>query len=129
MASGFATLGCDISRGLLSICAEVRRYTEHSKGVTQGRLSQFDFLRITRLLFHYLTPCIQRRLEVFQADCLYVPFRDNTFDAALSIAVIHHMSTRERRIKAMMELLRIVRVGGRYCIADFAHLCRSVRVD
>lgn len=52
------------------------------------------------------------------ADCLNAPFRSGTFDAALSIAVLHHLSTEARRVQALREAGRLLRPGGRllvYC--------------
>ena len=41
-------------------------------------------------------------------------------DAALSIAVIHHIATAERRVMALRELSRVLRVGGRVIISVWA---------
>ena len=53
---------------------------------------------------------------VFVGDATYVACRTGVFDAALSIAVLHHLSTRQRRVKALRELARLVRVGGRILV-------------
>lgn len=45
-----------------------------------------------------------------------LPYKDDSFDAVLSIAVIHHIATTERRVRALRELARILRVGGRIII-------------
>ena len=50
-----------------------------------------------------------------------LPYKDDSFDAVLSIAVIHHIATTERRVRALRELARILRVGGRIIIR-YAHL-------
>ena len=50
--------------------------------------------------------------EVAVFDCLNLPYRSNVFDAAICIAVVHHLSTEERRLAALRELARIVRPGG-----------------
>ncbi|XP_041653192.1 probable tRNA methyltransferase 9B [Cheilinus undulatus] len=50
--------------------------------------------------------------EVQMCDSLQLPYRDSCFDAVLSIAVIHHLSTKERRIRAIKEMARTLRVGG-----------------
>ena len=42
-----------------------------------------------------------------------LPYKDDSFDAVLSIAVIHHIATTERRVRALRELARVLRVGGR----------------
>ncbi|KAI9041532.1 tRNA (carboxymethyluridine(34)-5-O)-methyltransferase [Aspergillus affinis] len=43
------------------------------------------------------------------ADILNLPHPDSFFDFALSIAVIHHLSTPDRRIQAIREILRTLR--------------------
>ncbi|KAK2880862.1 hypothetical protein Q8A67_018130 [Cirrhinus molitorella] len=58
--------------------------------------------------------------EVQLCDGLRLPYRDSCFDAVLSIAVIHHMSTKERRIRAIKEMARTLRVGGRIMIYVWA---------
>ena len=46
------------------------------------------------------------------ADCLELPFKAAVFDSVVSIAMVHHLSTVERRVKAIEELCRITRSGG-----------------
>lgn len=53
-----------------------------------------------------------RGFEVISADNLLLPFRDGFFDAAISIGVIHHFASQERRVQALQELARIVCSGG-----------------
>lgn len=43
------------------------------------------------------------------ADILNLPHPHDLFDFAISIAVIHHLSTSERRIRAIREILNILR--------------------
>ncbi|CAJ0598437.1 unnamed protein product [Cylicocyclus nassatus] len=52
---------------------------------------------------------------VVRADALSLPFRE-VADAVLSIAVLHHMATLERRQKMISEILRVLKPGGRACI-------------
>ncbi|XP_031429126.1 probable tRNA methyltransferase 9B [Clupea harengus] len=58
--------------------------------------------------------------EVQLCDSLRLPYRDGCFDAILSIAVIHHFSTKERRIRAIKEMARTLRMGGRMMIYVWA---------
>ncbi|XP_024082395.1 uncharacterized protein LOC106667224 isoform X2 [Cimex lectularius] len=58
--------------------------------------------------------------EVLVCDNLALPFRDESFDAVLSIAVVHHFATTERRIGAIKELARVLRIGGRLVITVWA---------
>ena len=64
--------------------------------------------------------CREKGFEGFLSDCLYLPYRDNSLDAAISIAVIHHLSTRERRKRAISELVRVLRPNGRCLIYVWA---------
>lgn len=49
-----------------------------------------------------------------------MPFRDESLDAVLSIAVVHHFATTERRVCALRELARVTRIGGRLMISVWA---------
>lgn len=44
-------------------------------------------------------------------------FRENSFDYVLSIAVIHHIYTPRDRIKAIKEIARVLRVGGKALVS------------
>ncbi|SCV01120.1 LAME_0G14180g1_1 [Lachancea meyersii CBS 8951] len=58
--------------------------------------------------------------NVLVADGLHLPHRDNSFDFAISIAVVHHWSTRERRVEAIAHILSKVKPAGTaliYCWA------------
>jgi ubiquinone/menaquinone biosynthesis C-methylase UbiE len=63
--------------------------------------------------------CI-RFLKVVVCDNLCLPFRDESFDAVLSIAVVHHFATVERRAMALRELARVTRIGGRLLLTVWA---------
>lgn len=60
------------------------------------------------------------RSQVTLCDNLELPFRNECFDAVLSLAVIHHFATTERRVNALRELARILRIGGRVIITVWA---------
>lgn len=63
---------------------------------------------------------IDKNYNVLVADGLSLPHRDNSFDFAISIAVVHHWTTRERRIAAINHILSKLKKGGRaliYCWA------------
>ncbi|CAG4976019.1 unnamed protein product [Colias eurytheme] len=62
----------------------------------------------------------QNNNEVVVCDNLSLPFRDESFDAVLSIAVVHHFATVERRAMALRELARITRIGGRLLLTVWA---------
>mmetsp|Transcript_22717 Transcript_22717/g.44573 ORF Transcript_22717/g.44573 Transcript_22717/m.44573 type:complete len:363 (-) Transcript_22717:308-1396(-) len=56
--------------------------------------------------------CAELGHEVSVADATRLPYRDGVFDAALSIAVLHHISTEARRVRLISETMRALREGG-----------------
>uniref|UniRef100_A0A7S0ZXW3 Methyltransferase type 11 domain-containing protein n=1 Tax=Noctiluca scintillans TaxID=2966 RepID=A0A7S0ZXW3_NOCSC len=56
------------------------------------------------------------KVGLLVADCLCTPFRSGSFDAAVSIAVLHHLSTVPRRIQALREAARILRPQGEFLV-------------
>ena len=64
--------------------------------------------------------CLEKNLNVIEGDILNIPFNSALFDYTICIAVIHHLSTIEKRIKAIEELLRITKKGGQILIMVWA---------
>ncbi|VDQ09555.1 unnamed protein product [Trichobilharzia regenti] len=60
--------------------------------------------------------------DVVVGDILQIPYCSNRFDFFICIAVIHHLSTLARRIEAVKELARILRVGGEGLIQNGGHI-------
>ena len=82
------------------------KYLGHLNGVLQIGL---DYSR------NLLNFVINKGCEAVRSDALSLPIKSETADACISIAVIHHFSTEARRIKAVQELHRILRIGG-HCL-------------
>ncbi|KAG2201821.1 hypothetical protein INT47_004378 [Mucor saturninus] len=61
-----------------------------------------------------------RGFEGMVADGLNLPYRDNSFDFAISIAVIHHFASPERRLQAIKDLFKIVKSGGKVLVFVWA---------
>ncbi|AFN83706.1 putative methyltransferase [Encephalitozoon romaleae SJ-2008] len=64
----------------------------------------FDLLRDAKAI---------RNHGLVRGDVLKLPFADSSFDLVLSVGVIHHLSTYERRLKAMEEMKRVLKDGGK----------------
>ncbi|KAF6720889.1 Alkylated DNA repair alkB-like protein 8 [Oryzias melastigma] len=64
--------------------------------------------------------CAARGYQAFVSDALSVPLRAASCDACISIAVIHHFSTAERRLAAVTELVRLLKPGGQALIYVWA---------
>ena len=55
--------------------------------------------------------CKNKELKVFKADCCYLQFLSNSMDYIFSIAVFHHLATKERRELAFIEAVRVLKPG------------------
>jgi len=66
--------------------------------------------------------------DVLIGDVLYLPVRDEFFDGVLCCGVLHHLSTTDRRIAALQEIVRIIKIGGKLLITVWASEGREVGV-
>ena len=64
--------------------------------------------------------CLQKNLNVVCGDILDIPYKNSSFDYTICIAVIHHLSTVEKRKKAIEELERITKQGGKILLLVWA---------
>ncbi|XP_014444264.2 alkylated DNA repair protein alkB homolog 8 isoform X2 [Tupaia chinensis] len=64
--------------------------------------------------------CRERQFHALVCDALAVPVRSGSCDACISVAVIHHFATAERRVVALQELVRLLRSGGKALIYVWA---------
>ena len=55
--------------------------------------------------------------NVLYGDLCDLPYEDNIFESVISVASFHHLSTEERRYKAMKEIHRVMKVGGLGCMS------------
>lgn len=63
--------------------------------------------------------CVEKGLKVIQGDARSLPFEDNTFDAIIMIAVIHHIDPQEH-YKVLNEIKRVLQPGGKCLITNWA---------
>ena len=68
------------------------------------------------------------RVEVETGDITRLPFADASFDAVISMTVIHNIPSREGRDQALRELVRVLKPGGRLAIFDLLHTSRYAEV-
>tara|TARA_B100001996_G_C18562757_1_gene555264 strand:- start:58 stop:627 length:570 start_codon:yes stop_codon:yes gene_type:complete len=59
----------------------------------------------------FLNICKQQQLNVVYSDCCYLPFKDNSFDFVISIAVFHHLDN-IHFTKAINEMKRVMKKGA-----------------
>lgn len=64
--------------------------------------------------------CLNKSLECYESDIRKTFFSNNYFDNTISIAVIHHLDSKEKRIEAINEMFRITKPGGNIFIYVWA---------
>lgn len=62
-----------------------------------------------------------RGVECQMANALQLPYRSGSADGILCIAVLHHLSSAERRQAAIREMVRVLRPGGRLLLQVWAY--------
>ncbi len=66
----------------------------------------------------FLDICRKRELDVKYGDMTNLPFKDSEqADALIVIASFHHLSTEDRRIKALLEMKRVVKDDGKILLS------------
>lgn len=62
------------------------------------------------------------RVEVHDGDMRQLPLDDASVDVVLSCLAIHNVSGANERLKAIQEIVRVLKPGGRVGIIDIAHV-------
>lgn len=105
-------LGSDRSSGLIK-CAQELMYEKEK--TTEETLSENEIKE------GYTSMCFgEKRSDVMINDGLSLPYQNERFDFAISIAVIHHFSNENRRIEACKHIGEKLKKGGEaliYCWA------------
>ncbi len=65
---------------------------------------------------------VAERVAVQTGDMREMPFPDGAFDVVVSNVAIHNIYSREGRAKAMGEIARVLKPGGRLMIHDIRHV-------
>jgi len=73
-------------------------------------------------------------VRVEAGDARQLPFGDAMFDVVVSLNALHNIAKRAERETALVEIVRVLKPGGRFLIGDFrntgeyARLLREKRV-
>ena len=57
----------------------------------------------------FVNICKSKNKQVVLGDICNLPFKNKTFDYAISIAALHHLSTNDRRNKCLDEMIRVMK--------------------
>jgi tRNA (uracil-5-)-methyltransferase TRM9 len=68
----------------------------------------------------FVQKCISKGLDVDLGTMTNLPYEDNSFDFVYCIAALHHLETSELRCKAIQEMIRVCKPGGKIFILVWA---------
>ena len=60
----------------------------------------------------FIKICLSKGLNAVEGDMCNLPLESERYDAILSIASFHHLSTNDRRLKALKEMNRVLKCGA-----------------
>jgi arsenite methyltransferase len=64
---------------------------------------------------------VAERVELVDGDMRRMPFADGEFDVVVSSLAVHNVYEGEGRERALQEIARVLRPGGRVLLQDFRH--------
>lgn len=92
---------------------------KHMKGIDIGCGNGKNMNFINNINFYgidnckaLVNVCKNKNLHVTIANCLDIPYKDNSFDFSMSIAVFHHLMSDIKRINAVKEMIRVTKRDG-----------------
>jgi SAM-dependent methyltransferase len=112
-------VGC--GRGLMLVGAAKRLTTGRAVGVDIWQAEDLSGNRPEATLANAAREGVRERVEVKTADMRKLPFDDATFDVVVSCAAIHNLYDAGDRARAIGEIARVLRAGGRAVIDDIRH--------
>jgi len=65
----------------------------------------------------FVTLCKSKNLNVINANMTAIPLKSNSADAILCIAVFHHLENKENRVNALLEMKRLIKIGGKIMLS------------
>lgn len=119
-AERFLDVGC--GRGIFLVTLARRLTTGHAYGLDLW--SQVDQLGNA---LDATFSCVRDaqlidKVTLTTGDMTSMPFENSFFDLVVSSLALHNVSEKEGREKALQEVLRVLKPGGRFAVLDFQHV-------
>lgn len=115
-------VGC--GRGAVLLMAAERLTTGHATGIDLWRKQDQSGNAIDVTRRNAEAEGVSDRVSLETADMTALPFADARFDLVLSSLAIHNVTGQDTRDRAIEEIVRVLRPGGRVAIADLRNAAR-----
>lgn len=119
-------VGC--GRGLLLIGAAKRLKKGKAIGVDVWSAQDLSNNRADATIANAKAEGVADRVKVETADARQLPFGANSFDIVLSSLAIHNIPHSQERAKALREIARVLKPGGRVLIYDIFHTTEYAKI-
>ena len=88
-------------------------------GCGSGRNMNYDGLQFIGIdnCHNFIKICESKKLNVIETNVTNIPVEDNTADAIICIAMFHQLSSYENRIQTLLEIKRLVKIGGKILLS------------
>jgi SAM-dependent methyltransferase len=114
--------GC--GRGLALIGCAKKLTTGTAIGVDLWAAKDLSNNNPQATLANAIAEGVASRVMVKTGDITKLPFADASFDAIISMTVLHNIPSRDARDLALRELVRVLKPGGRIALFDILHTSR-----
>jgi arsenite methyltransferase len=112
-------VGC--GRGLLLVACAKRVLRGRVIGVDLWRTEDQSGNRPDLTWANARAKGVAERIELKDGDARDLPFPDDTFDVVVSSLTLHNIGDTAGRARAVSEIARVVKPGGRVRLLDFQH--------
>jgi len=118
--------GC--GRGLALIGCAKKLTTGAAVGIDLWAAKDLSHNNPAATLANAIAEGVADRVAVETGDITRLPFADASFDAVISMTVLHNIPSRDARDQALRELVRVLKPGGRIAVFDLLHVSRYTAV-
>lgn len=118
-------VGC--GRGLMLIGSAKRLKTGKATGVDIWQAADLSGNNPEATLSNAKAEGVADRIRIENADARKLPVADASVDTVVSSLALHNLPGRPERIKALAEIVRVLKPGGHVAILDIFHTAHYAR--